>query len=79
MASPVLTAAPVLAGAAGLWLISGWTDDTASGALLAATLLTGARIGLYQAAYLYIVTGEIPRASRGVAGSLADLTRTSGN
>ena len=78
LAARLLVAAPVLAGA-GLWLISGWTDDTASGVLLGTMLLTGAGIGLYQAAYLYIVTGEISRASRGVAGSLAELTRTSGN
>lgn len=47
-------------------------------ALAAAMALQGFGIGLFQVAYFDIVTGSIPRADRGVAGSLVMVTRTLG-
>jgi MFS family permease len=40
--------------------------------------LTGAGIGLFQVASMDVVTGSMPAAERGVAGSLAQATRTIG-
>jgi hypothetical protein len=47
-------------------------------ALAAAMALQGFGLGLFQVAYFDIVTGSIPRADRGVAGSLVMVTRTLG-
>lgn len=41
-------------------------------------LLSGIGVGLFQVAYMSIVTGRLPASERGVAGSLALLTRTVG-
>ena len=38
----------------------------------------GIGVGLFQVAYFDIVTGTLPRGDRGVAGSLAMVTRTLG-
>lgn len=46
--------------------------------LAAAMGLQGCGVGLFQVAYFDIVTASIPRADRGVAGSLAMMTRTIG-
>jgi len=46
--------------------------------LVLAALLQGAGQGLFQVAYLDLVTGAIPLRDRGVAGALAMLTRTLG-
>jgi MFS family permease len=43
-----------------------------------AMALQGAGLGLFQVAYFDIVTASIPRADRGVAGSLVMMTRTLG-
>jgi MFS family permease len=43
-----------------------------------AMFLQGFGVGLFQVAYFDIVTGAIPRADRGVAGSLVMMTRTIG-
>jgi hypothetical protein len=40
--------------------------------------LQGFGVGLFQVAYFDIVTASIPRADRGVAGSLVMMTRTLG-
>ena len=40
--------------------------------------LQGFGVGLFQVAYFDIVTASIPRADRGVAGSLVMMTRTVG-
>ncbi len=40
--------------------------------------LQGFGLGLFQVAYFDIVTAAIPRADRGVAGSLVMMTRTLG-
>jgi EmrB/QacA subfamily drug resistance transporter len=47
-------------------------------ALAAAMALQGFGVGLFQVAYFDIVTASIPRADRGVAGSLVMMTRTLG-
>lgn len=50
-----------------------------SAALMAIPLLaTGVGLGAFQVAYMNIVTGTLPPGERGVAGSLAMLTRTVG-
>jgi MFS family permease len=72
----------VLIGAAmvgaGLALIAGWERGTAIWALVAALFLQGLGIGVFQLAYVDIVIATIPREHRGVAGSLAMVTRTLG-
>jgi predicted MFS family arabinose efflux permease len=46
--------------------------------LATAMVMQGFGIGLFQVAYFDIVTSAIPRADRGVAGSLVMMTRTIG-
>jgi MFS family permease len=46
--------------------------------LAGAMLLQGFGVGLFQVAYFDIVTDAIPRADRGIAGSLVMMTRTVG-
>lgn len=77
-AARLLLFAPLVTGS-GLWLIGGWSSATGTAAMLAAMVLTGVGLGIFQAAYFYIVTDDIPPANRGVAGSLAELTRSAGN
>lgn len=64
--------------AAGLWLIGGWAGTSGVAVVASFMGFVGLGLGLFQAAYLFIVTGAIPPASRGVAGSLAELTRAMG-
>jgi MFS family permease len=72
----------VLAGAAlaglGLMLIATWERGTSAVWLVATLLLQGFGLGLFQLAYTDIVTASLPRENRGVAGSLAMVTRTVG-
>ena len=77
-AARLLVFAPLVNGA-GLWLIGGWTSATGTGFMLGAMVLTGLGIGMFQASYFYLVTGAMPRANRGVAASLAEMTRSSGS
>jgi EmrB/QacA subfamily drug resistance transporter len=63
---------------AGLALIALWSRETSSTALFGALLLQGLGLGVFQLAYLDIVTATIAREARGVAGSLAMVTRTLG-
>jgi MFS family permease len=72
-------AGAVLAGA-GLFLVAAWTPDMPAGAaaILGALLLQGLGTGLFQVAYMEAVMRTLPRRQRGVAGSLAMLTRTLG-
>ncbi len=63
----------------GLVIIGGW--DAGAGhipAILAALVLQGFGVGLFQVAYLDVVLGTIPGRHRGVAGGVAMLTRTLG-
>jgi MFS family permease len=63
---------------AGLLLLSAWTEQTATALLVAGLIVQGIGLGLFQLAYSDIVTAALPLGDRGVAGSLALLTRTLG-
>jgi len=63
---------------AGLALTAAWGPATGVSAMAAALLLQGLGIGTFQVAYTDIVIGALPPQDRGVAGSLANLTRTLG-
>ncbi len=67
----------VLAGA-GLFLIGSWDAAPTLTVILAALALHGFGVGLFQVAYMDVVIATIPRQNRGVAGSVAMLTRTLG-
>jgi len=66
--------------AVGLVLIGAWNPGMPwpAPAILATLGLQGFGLGLFQVAYLEVVIGTVPREQRGVAGSLAMLTRTLG-
>lgn len=64
--------------AAGLLLVGLWVATTPVALLMTALAIQGIGIGLFTLAYTDIVTATMPRANRGVAGSLAMLTRTLG-
>jgi EmrB/QacA subfamily drug resistance transporter len=64
--------------ATGLFLASNWGERANLAVILAALLVQGCGVGFYQVAHLDIVSATIPRRDRGVAGSLAMLTRTIG-
>jgi EmrB/QacA subfamily drug resistance transporter len=72
-------AGAVLAGA-GLWLVASWTPDmpAETALILGVLLLQGLGMGLFQVSYMEVVMRTLPRHQRGVAGSLAMLTRTLG-
>jgi MFS family permease len=73
----ILALGAILSGA-GLYLIGSW-DVAASPAVILTTLvLQGFGTGLFQVAYIDLVMGGLPPGQRGVAGSLAMLTRTLG-
>jgi MFS family permease len=71
-----------IAGAAangiGLLLLSAWTEQTPTILRMAALVVQGVGLGLFQLAYSDIVTAALPLRDRGVAGSLVLLTRTLG-
>ncbi len=46
--------------------------------MMAALFLQGVGTGLFQVAYMYLVTGALPFHDRGISGSIAMLTRTIG-
>ena len=71
-----LTGAMLLIG--GLFAISLWAGDSAMHVLIAALILHGLGLGLFHVAYMHIVTGTLSRGDRGVAGSLAMVTRSAG-
>ena len=62
----------------GLFLIGLWSAEVSPVAMILTLAVQGLGIGLYQTAYMDIVMRSSPRADRGVAGSLAILTRTIG-
>jgi EmrB/QacA subfamily drug resistance transporter len=69
-----------LLGGIGLVLIGSW-DPKASWpmfAILAALMLQGFGVGLFQVAYMDIVMRTLPHRHRGVAGSIAMLSRSLG-
>lgn len=66
-------------GGAGLVVIGGWGASAGQTAvILCALALQGFGVGLFQVAYMDAVLGAIPARDRGVAGSVAMLTRTLG-
>jgi MFS family permease len=73
-----LTGLGITLTGAGLGLMSFWGQASPVGLLLAALVLHGAGLGLLQVSYTDIVTATLPRQDRGVAGSLAMMTRTLG-
>lgn len=73
----VATAGALLAGA-GLVLIATADADGELYRLIPSLALQGFGLGLFQVAYLDLVTGTIAPSARGVAGGLAMLTRVLG-
>jgi MFS family permease len=74
---PTVLLACTLAAAGLLWTAQ-WGAAPPVWSMVASLLLQGIGMGLLQVAYLDIVTATLPRQNRGVAGSLANLTRTLG-
>ncbi|HKU98764.1 MAG TPA: MFS transporter [Vineibacter sp.] len=62
----------------GTGIIGASADPSALGVMTAALLCQGIGLGLFQVAYTDIVTAVLPLRDRGVAGSLAMVTRTLG-
>ncbi len=73
-----LAASGIALTGCGLGLMALWGTATPLPLIIAALLLHGAGMGLLQVSYTEIVTATLPRADRGVAGSLAMMTRTLG-
>lgn len=73
-----LAIAGAVAIGAGLALLGAWTEQTTTALRVAGLVIQGTGLGLFQLAYTDIVTAAIPLGERGVAGSLALLTRTLG-
>lgn len=69
-----------LLGATGLVLMGGWDPGVSRQtiAIVGALVLQGFGVGLFQVAYMDIVMRSLPRHRRGVAGSIAMLTRSLG-
>jgi len=67
-----------LLNGAGLSLIGVWDAGSPLVVVVAPLLLQGFGVGLFQVAYMDLVMGTLPPQHRGVAGSLAMLTRTLG-
>jgi MFS family permease len=63
---------------AGLLAVSTWTPTTGRLSMALSLLLQGLGVGLFQVAYTDLVTATLPLRDRGVAGSLAMVTRTMG-
>jgi MFS family permease len=63
---------------AGLCTISAWTPATGLAVMGLSLLVQGVGVGLFQVAYTDLVTATLPLSDRGVAGSLAMVTRTLG-
>ena len=62
----------------GAMTIGRWGIEPSLAFMAAPLLATGIGLGLFQVAYMNIVTGTLPPQARGVAGSLAMVTRTVG-
>jgi len=73
-----LAIAGAVAIGAGLLLLGAWTEQTPTTLRVAGLVVQGIGLGLFQLAYSDIVTATLPLSERGVAGSLALLTRTLG-
>jgi MFS family permease len=64
--------------ALGLFLVSRWGAQEPVWWLVASLLVSGTGMGLQTVAVTDLVTGAMPKADRGVAGSLVMMTRTVG-
>ena len=73
----ILALGAILNGA-GLFLIGNWDIAASPAVILTPLMLQGFGTGLFQVAYMDLVMGALPPGQRGVAGSLAMLTRTLG-
>jgi MFS family permease len=73
-----LAVAGATANGVGLLLLGAWTEQTPTILRIAGLVVQGVGLGLFQLAYSDIVTAALPLRDRGVAGSLALLTRTFG-
>ena len=73
----ILALGAILSGA-GLYLIGNWDVAASPTVILTPLVLQGFGTGLFQVAYMDLVMGGLPPGQRGVAGSLAMLTRTLG-
>jgi MFS family permease len=78
ISAELLALAGALLAGIGLLLIGSWDRDVSALALIGALTVQGIGLGLFQIAYTDIVTAAMPRRDRGVAGSLALMTRTLG-
>src|SRR5262249_44365561 len=76
-AAPVAALGAILNGV-GLSLVGCWSAVTPPAIVVAPLVLQGFGVGLFQVAYMDLVMGTLPPQHRGVAGSLAMLTRTLG-
>ena len=64
--------------ALGTSLIGFWSLNASPGVLVATLFVHGIGLGLFQVSCLVLVTGELPKIDRGVAGSLVLVMRTVG-
>lgn len=62
----------------GTFGISFWSSAPTLPAILTALLINGFGLGLFQVVYTDVIVASLPRSARGVAGSLAMVTRTVG-
>ena len=73
-----LALAGVALNVVGLWAISAWTQEAPLAIVALSLLAQGLGVGLFQVGYTDYVAATLPLADRGVAGSLATVTRTIG-
>ena len=78
VAAERVAALGLLVVGAGLYLISHWPADVSASTMALTLAIQGFGTGLFQVAYMDMVMRSSPLADRGVAGSLAILTRTIG-
>lgn len=77
-AAPRIALAGALLVGTGLLAIGQWGSATPVAVMVPSLASVGFGLGLFQVAYMDIVTGTLPLRDRGVAGSLAMVTRTVG-
>jgi MFS family permease len=68
----------IVAVGGGLFLVGLWPADVSPAVMVLTLAVQGLGVGLFQTAYMDMVMRASPLADRGVAGSLAILTRTIG-
>ncbi len=76
--APRLAYAGVAMAALGLGLIGAWDRATGLSGMVSNLAFTGISLGMFQASLMFVIIGAIPPAQRGVAGSLATVTRSLG-